>query len=45
MQPEMRAGFENFEKHQRSQNKPAASQRTLTVCGSCGTQRLTSHVT
>ena len=33
----VRTGFGNFERYQRSQSKPEASPRTLTVCGSCGT--------
>ena len=37
MEHKLGAGFRNFERRQRSQNKPEASQRTLTVCGSCGT--------
>ena len=40
-----RAGFGIFERHQRSQNKPEASQRTLIVCGSCGTPLSTTRIT
>ena len=47
LEHKVKAGFEYFEKYQKSQNKLEASQRTLTVCGSCGTPLplLTLHVT